>query len=149
MGSTTPDFNAGYGFIQADAALATLPPGAPTLSFDKTSVAVGGTATLTWSSINTTACTASGSWTGTQAASGTATITAPTTTGAATYTLTCTNAHGSANASATLTVTAASTNTASTTSGGGGGAIDAFVLFVLAGLGLARLPHMRRLHRLQ
>jgi hypothetical protein len=138
MGTTTPDFNSGYGFIQADAALATLPPGAPTLSFNNTSVTAGGTATLTWSSINATACTASGSWTGTQATSGTATITAPTTTGTATYTLTCTNAQGSANGSATLTVTAAS-------SGGGGGSIDGFVLFVLTGLGLGRLLLVRAL----
>jgi len=29
MGATTPDFNSGYGFIQADAALATLPAAAP------------------------------------------------------------------------------------------------------------------------
>jgi hypothetical protein len=145
MGSTTPDFNSGYGFIQADAALPTLPPGAPTLSFDKTSVTVGGTATLTWSSINVTACTASGSWTGTQATGGTATITAPTTAGTATYTLTCNNAQGSASGSATLTATAASssTNTASSSGGGGGGAIDGFVLFVLAGLGLGRLVLVR------
>ena len=140
MGTTTPDFNSGYGFIQADKVLSGLPPGAPTLAFDKTSVTSGGTATLTWSSINTTACTASGSWTGTRATSGSATITAPTVTGTATYTLTCNNAQGSANNSATLTVTAASsTATATSSSGGGGGAIDEMVLLALAGVGLMRL----------
>ena len=151
MGTTTPDYNSGYGFIQADKVLSGLAPGAPTLAFDKTSVTSGGTATLTWSSINTTACTASGSWTGTQATSGSATITAPTTTGAATYTLTCNNAQGSADKSATLTVTAASsTATASSSGGGGGGAIDEIVLLGLAGMGLARLiRRTRQRQRLQ
>ena len=147
MGSTTPDSNSGYGFIQAGAALATLPPSAPTLSFNPTSVTTGSTATLTWSSINTTACTASGSWTGSQATSGSATITAPATAGSVTYTLTCTNAQGSANASATLTVTtppATTTTTPTSSGGGGGGAIDGLVLAVLGGLGLVRLVSTRR-----
>jgi Subtilase family len=142
MGTTTPNDNSGYGFIQADKVLSGLPPSAPTLTFDKTSVSPGATATLTWSSINTTDCTASGSWTGTQATSGTATITAPTTAGSATYTLTCNNAQGSASSSATLTVTAASSTAAASTassSGGGGGAIDEIVLLGLAGMGLVRL----------
>jgi hypothetical protein len=147
MGTTTPNDNSGYGFIQADKVLSGLPPGAPTLTFDKTSVTAGATATLTWSSINTTGCTASGGWTGTQTASGSTTITAPTTTGTATYTLTCNNAQGSANSSATLTVTAASSTTAATASsgggGGGGGAIDEIVLFGLAGMGLVRLGLVR------
>ena len=151
MGSTTPDFNSGYGFIQADKVLSGLPPGAPALTFNTTSVAPGATATLTWSSINTTACTASGSWTGTQATSGSTTITAPTTTGTATYTLTCNNAQGSANSSATLTVAAAASTTAAATvsssgGGGGGGSIDEIVLLALAGLGLMRfgLRHARQ-----
>jgi subtilisin family serine protease len=148
MGTTTPDFNSGYGFIQADKVLSGLPPGAPTLTFDKTSVTPGATATLTWSSINTTNCSASGSWTGTEATSGSATITAPTTTGAATYTLTCNNALGSANSSATLTVAASSTATATSS---GGGAIDEIVLLGLAGMGLVRLGlrRARQKQRLQ
>src|SRR5262249_26913588 len=96
MGSTSPDFATGYGFIQADAALGTLAPGAPTIKLASTSVTVGATTTLTWSSINTTDCTASGNWTGSQATSGSTTITAPSTPGTATYTLTCNNANGSA-----------------------------------------------------
>jgi hypothetical protein len=128
MTTTTPDL-AGSGFIQADAALAALPPGAPTLTFDKTSVTPGSTATLTWTSINTTGCTATGSWTGSQAASGSTTITAPATAGSASYTLTCTNAHGSANSTATLTAAAASSG-----GGGGGGAMDAIALLVLGSL---------------
>ena len=127
MGSTTPDYNSGHGFIQADAAFATLPPGAPSLTFDKASVTPGGTATLTWTSINTTGCTASGSWTGSQATSGSTTITAPASAGTASYTLTCTNANGSANSTATLTAAAAS-------SGGGGGAMDEVALLMLGSL---------------
>jgi hypothetical protein len=136
MGSITPDFNSGYGFIQADAALATLPPGAPTLKLASTSIAPGATTTLTWSSINTTNCTASGDWTGTQATSGGATITAPATAGTTAYTLTCSNANGMAASTANLTIAAPS-------KGGGGGALNGFVLLVLGSLGVARLMFAR------
>jgi hypothetical protein len=138
MGTTTPDFNSGYGFIQADAALATLAPGAPTLTLASSSIAPGATTTLKWTSINTTSCTASGSWTGSQPTSGSTTITAPATAGTAAYTLTCTNAHGSAVGTTNLTVAAPSSG------GGGGGALDEFVLLVLGGLGMARLMLARR-----
>jgi hypothetical protein len=76
-----------------------------TIAVDPTSVTVGDTSTLTWSSTNATACTASGAWTGTQATSGTASE-KPTAAGSQVFTLTCTGAGGSANASATLTATA-------------------------------------------
>jgi hypothetical protein len=148
MGSTTPDFSSGYGFIQADAALAALPPGAPTLTLAQSSVTVSTTTTLTWNSFNTTACTASGGWTGTQAASGTLTVTAPATAGSVTYTLTCTNAVGTATSSATLVATAASSSSSSSTTttssgGGGGGALDQIVLLALAGLVAMRLARLR------
>jgi Subtilase family len=142
MGTTTPDFKSGYGFIQADAALATLPPGAPSLTLTQSSVTVGGTTTLTWSSINTTACTASGSWSGTQATSGSTTVTAPSTPGTATYTLTCNNAAGSAGGSATLTATATTAAAAQSSGSGGGGALDEFALLVLAGLTAIRLTRL-------
>ena len=132
MTTTAADLS-GSGFIQADAALAALPPGAPTLALASTSIAAGATTTLTWSSINTTGCTASGAWTGSQATSGSATITAPMTTGTAAYTLACTNAIGTASSTANLTVTAAPSG------GGGGGAIDEIALLVLGSLGVARL----------
>jgi hypothetical protein len=76
-----------------------------TLAVNPTSVTVGEAATLTWSSTNATACTASGAWSGTEAASGTASET-PTAAGSQVFTLTCTGAGGSAHASATLTATA-------------------------------------------
>jgi hypothetical protein len=133
MGSPSPNFASGYGFVQADVALAQLPPGAPALSVSPTSVALGAPATLTWSSINTTSCTASGAWSGTQASSGSVMVT-PSATGAAAYTLTCANAVGSAKTTATLNVTAA----AAAHSSGGGGGFDGGTLWVLTLLAAMR-----------
>jgi hypothetical protein len=133
MGSSSPNFASGYGFVQADVALAQLPPAPPTLSLASTSVALGTSTTLTWSSINTSGCTASGGWTGAQALSGSASVT-PTATGATTYTLACANAIATAQSSVTLSVTAA----AAPHSGGGGG-FDGGTLLGLAALAGARL----------
>ena len=138
MTATTPDSRSGYGFIQADAALALQAPTAPALTLGAASIVVGGSTSLTWSGINVTACTASGSWSGAQAIGGTTTV-SPTTAGDYTYTLTCNNAQGSAAASAKLTVTAAPPS-----SGGGGGGLDVAALLALAGLAGARLLRRRR-----
>ncbi len=100
MNSPSPSFESGYGFIQADAALVV-----PTLSLAATAVAVGGTTTLTWTSVDATGCTASGTadWTGARAASGSQTVTLSIT-GTSTYTLSCTNASGvSASSAVSLT----------------------------------------------
>jgi hypothetical protein len=131
MSTTAADLS-GSGFIQADAALASLPPGAPTLTLASASIAPGATTTLTWSSINATSCAASGAWTGSQQMNGSATITASMTAGTAAYTLACTNANGTASSTANLTVAAPA-------SGGGGGAINEITLLVLGSLGVARL----------
>jgi uncharacterized protein (TIGR03118 family) len=83
------------------------PPG-PTdsLSVAPSSIVLGQSATLTWSSSNTSSCTASGDWSGDQAASGTS-VQTPTAVGSLTFTLTCSGASaGSAVKSASLTVTA-------------------------------------------
>jgi hypothetical protein len=138
MTATTPDSRSGYGFIQADAELALQAPTAPTLSLGAASIVAGGSTSLTWSGINVTACTASGSWSGAQAVSGTTTV-MPATAGDYTYTLTCNNAQGSAAASAKLTVTAAPPS-----SGGGGGGFDVTALLALAGLACARRVHTGR-----
>jgi hypothetical protein len=110
----------------AAATLTISTPAAPTVTIaaSPASVTSGQTSTLTWSSTNATACTASGAWTGSQATGGTAHET-PTATGVSTYTLSCTGAGGSANASATVTVAAAPV-TPPPSSGGhsGGGAVD-------------------------
>jgi hypothetical protein len=78
-----------------------------TLTATPTTVASGGSATLNWSSVNATACTASGGWTGSktltgsEARSGLAATT--------TFTLTCTGAGGTAAQSVTVTVAAGPT----------------------------------------
>ncbi len=87
------------------------PPATPeptvSISVAPTSITAGGSATLTWSSTNATACTASGAWTGAQQTSGTSSTGTVATAGTDTYTLSCNGAGGSGSGSATLTVTAA------------------------------------------
>jgi hypothetical protein len=141
-----PNVAAGYGLVQANLAAqmvpATLPP-APTLTLASSSIIVGGSTTLTWSSANNQGCTASGSWTGALASSGTQTVT-PTAVGTDTYTLLCTNGLGESQpTSATLSVTSA----APATGGGGGGALGLVTLLGLFGVGAAnarRSLHSRR-----
>jgi hypothetical protein len=117
------------------------PPVAPTLTLTAPSIAVGSSTTISWSSVNATSCTASGTWTGTLATSGTQTLT-PTTEGAYTYSLICSNAAGaSAATSVTLTVTVAAT---AATLSGHGGALDGLTLLALAALALAGWVRSRR-----
>jgi hypothetical protein len=122
-------------------AAAVTPAPTVTIAVNPTSVTVGDAATLTWSSTNATACTASGAWSGGEAVSGSMSETPPAA-GEEIFTLTCTGAGGSVDASATLTA-AALTVVGGSASGkiGGGGALD---LASLAGLvmlaGLARRP---------
>jgi hypothetical protein len=79
------------------------PPPAPTatLKAGAASISSGGSTTLTWSSTNASSCTASGGWTGTEAASGAKSVSPSATT---TYTLDCTGSGGKAQVSATVTV---------------------------------------------
>jgi hypothetical protein len=138
MASLSPNFESGYGFVQADAAFALMPqvvPAAPTLSLAAASMVVGNSTTITWSSVNATGCTATGSWSGKLAASGSQSV-KPTAAGTDTYTLICANAAGSsAPSSANLTVTAAPSS--------GGGALDILTLLGLAGIGVARILRLR------
>jgi hypothetical protein len=136
MGGNAPNYQSGYGFVMAEAALATLPPGSPTLTLSASSVAVGSSTTLTWSSINTTGCTASGAWSGTVASSGSRTITA-TAAGNDTYTLSCSNAAGSAVSSVNLNVT--DPPSSGSGGGGGGGGLDVLSLCWLAAAAVVRL----------
>jgi dienelactone hydrolase len=82
------------------------------LSATPTSVTAGGTSTVKWTSTNTTACTASGGWTGAKATSGSAVT--PALTVATSYALTCTGAGGTASATTTVAITAASSSAAPT-----------------------------------
>jgi hypothetical protein len=95
MSSTTPNFNSGYGFIQADAAFVV-----PTLTLGATSIAFGSSTTLSWSTLDptSTSCTAAATpatnfTPPTPAASGSVTVT-PAAAGATVYTFTCTGAAG-------------------------------------------------------
>jgi Subtilase family len=146
---SAPNFAAGYGFVQADMAAAMVPaiiPAAPTLTLTSSSIVTGGSTTITWSSANTTGCTASGAWTGPLSSSGSKPV-APTAVGTDTYTLTCTNAAGdSPPTSVTLTVTAAAPPP-SGGGGGGGGSLQLTMLLGLLGLCVARVQRERRFMR--
>lgn len=101
----------------------------PTVMFaaSSTTVTAGEAVTLTWSSQNATACTASGSssWTGPEPTSGS---TAVSISGTEMLSLTCTGAGGT---SAPMSVTVTATP-AATSSGGGGGSLDIALLWLLA-----------------
>lgn len=76
-----------------------------TMSISPSSIPAGQSATLTWSSTNSSSCAASGAWTGSQPTSGSLGV-SPAAPGTFTYTLSCSSSGSSAaNASATLTVT--------------------------------------------
>jgi plastocyanin len=102
---------------------------APTVTFTSSasSVTVGGTVQLTWSSTNATTCTASGAsaWTGNELTSGSASVQVAAT---ETLTLTCTGPGGSAAQSVALTATAAPSKS------GGGGGLDLAILSLLGAL---------------
>jgi uncharacterized protein (TIGR03118 family) len=77
------------------------------LSVAPSSIVLGQSATLTWSSTNSSSCTASGGFSGSEATAGTSVVT-PTAAGSVTFTLTCNGANsGSTVESTTLSVTAA------------------------------------------
>jgi subtilisin family serine protease len=136
---TVPNTDSGYGFIQTEAALALLPPAPPTIMLSPTTVTVGGSATLSWSSVNTSSCSASGSWSGTEPTSGSQSVT-PASAGSYTYTLTCTGPGGSNSNSAVLTAKVAST----ASGGGGGGGLDELWLLALCGALLLRQRPLSR-----
>ncbi len=120
---------------------------APTinLSANPTSVAPGGTTTLTWSSSNAATCSASGAWSGNKGTSGSEQSAALGNN--STFVLDCTGAGGSANRSVNVTVTAGGGTTPPPDPGNdsGGGSTD--VLMLLALLGLLRAP-LRKLRPL-
>ena len=139
MATPSPNFQSGYGFVQANAAFALSPevvPAAPTLTLASSSLVVGSSTTITWSEANATGCTASGSWSGALATSGSQTM-QPTAAATDTYTLTCANAAGSsAPSSVHLTVTAPAGSS-------GGGGLDVLTLLSLAGISVARILRLR------
>jgi PKD repeat protein len=103
-----------------------------TIAVSPTSIEVGATATLTWSSTNAASCVAGDAWSGTQSTAGNLTVT-PSAAGSATYMLMCTGTGGRASASATLAVSAAPSITVLSGKAGGGGGLG---IGTLLGLGL-------------
>jgi Subtilase family len=103
MGSATPNFTSGYGFLQVEAAMASLPAPPPVLKLAASTIYVGYSTTLSWVAAYATSCNSS--WSGQVATSGTLTLN-PATTGTYPYTLTCTSPAGSQSSTATLTVQA-------------------------------------------
>src|SRR5215472_963034 len=83
----------------------TFPPVAPNLAITvkPSTITLGQSATLSWSSNGVTACVASGAWSGPQPPQGTSTVT-PTTTGTLAYVLRCSTSVGSLAESTILTV---------------------------------------------
>jgi hypothetical protein len=142
MNGAAPNFSAGYGFVQADAAAGKIPatiPAAPTLNLGANSIVVGKSTTITWSSVNNQGCAATGTWSGALAASGMQTL-MPTAVGSYPYSLACTNIAGT---SPVTTVTLTVTPVAS--SSGGGGALGLATLLGLCAMCLARAQRSLRL----
>jgi hypothetical protein len=83
------------------------------ISASPTSINSGSSATLTWNSSNTSACTASGDWSGVKTTSGSASTGSLTTARTYTYTLSCTGAGGAASGTASVAVAAVSNTTGS------------------------------------
>ncbi|MCB9819462.1 hypothetical protein H6789_02030 [Candidatus Nomurabacteria bacterium] len=77
-----------------------------TLTASPSTVASGGSSTLTWTTANVTSCTASGAWSGSKTASG-GSQNVSNITSNSTYTLTCTGPNGSVSRTATVTVSGA------------------------------------------
>jgi uncharacterized repeat protein (TIGR03803 family) len=124
------------GSTSASATLAVTAAPAPgvTLSVSPTTIALGQSVVVTWSSTNATSCTASGAWSGVQATAGSANET-PSATGTAIYTLVCSGAgNPAATSSATVTVQAAAGSPGQTNLSGraGGGSLGWSSLFALA-----------------
>jgi hypothetical protein len=129
----------------------TVTPAVPTATLvaNPANVTSGQPVTLTWSSTNAAACTASGGgasgapWSGTLDPSGAVTQTTNTV-GTFTYTVTCASGAQSAQAQATVTVSApppaagGGGNGGASGGGGGGGAFDAATLALLAAWSMAR-----------
>jgi uncharacterized protein (TIGR03118 family) len=95
----------GMGYVAPSAPMpAPLPAASIMISVMPTTVTVGQSATITWSSSSGTTCMASGAWSGSKSASGTATVT-PTAAGTLSYMLSCSGGAYSASTTQTATLT--------------------------------------------
>jgi hypothetical protein len=118
------------------------PPGNPPtvkVTISPSTITVGQSATLTWSSTNATSCTADSAWSGAQAMSGTLTVT-PTAVGGYAYSLSCSGAAGTGNGAVGLSVIPVTvTPPAPAPSKSGGGSVGLWELLALGGLLSLRL----------
>jgi CubicO group peptidase (beta-lactamase class C family) len=103
---------------------------AVTFSSSASTVAAGGSVTLTWNATNATGCAASGGWNGAKAASGTESVTVNQST---TYTLACTGSGGTTSQSVNVSAEAAEDD-----GGGGGGVLQWWMVAALCALYGAR-----------
>jgi FG-GAP-like repeat len=94
----------GGGTSQATGFTISVPAPTVAITVTPSMMVPGGSSSLTWSSSNASACTASGAWAGNQSTSGTLAV-SETTIGNYLYTLSCTGAGGTTTASASLLVT--------------------------------------------
>ena len=109
------------------------------ITVSPSTITLGQSATLAWSTTNATQCTASNGWAGNQPTSGSIVVT-PASAGAVSYVLSCTNSGVSASATATLTVNAAAV-APSSGHGGGGQLTLADLLTLLVLLIASRFGH--------
>lgn len=138
QGTSTAQVQVSYTPVSAAQPVAPTP--SVSLKASAQSEVVGSSITLTWSSDNASACTASGGgnadgWSGSLALSGTMSITEATA-GSYTYSIVCSGAPPAATAQAQVDFTEASSVTVTASSGGGksggGGAVDLLSLLLLA-----------------
>lgn len=116
-------------------------PPTVTISASPTTINLGQSSTITWSTSNVTSCTASGAWSGSQVTSGSV-LQTPATTGSQNYTLTCTGLNGT-----TSNVASVSVNNADGSNAGGGGGGGALPPLTLASLGAFVLLRRRATSR--
>jgi hypothetical protein len=138
----------GSAMASANVTVNAVAPPTVSIAVNPTSITVGQSATLTWSSTNASSCTASGAWTGTQPSSGTLQVT-PAAASNNAYTLVCVGASAETTATATamLEVQAAPLIVVTALSGkAGGGGLG---LNTVLGLLLLVALRMRRLLRPQ
>jgi plastocyanin len=123
--ATAPSSLQNYGMYSLN--ISSSPP-TVSLKTSATSVAAGGTVTLTWSSTSATSCMASGGtgWSGSEASSGSLALQVNTT---ETLSLKCTGPGGSAEQSVSVTATQAASG-----SSGGGGTLDLAWILMLTSL---------------
>jgi lysyl endopeptidase len=141
FGISCQSIASGESSASAQAKLNVLEPPTVTLTANEASLTQGQTLTLTWSSANTSSCTATGGgangspWSGNLATSGTTSQPASAV-GSFTYTITCTDSvNTSAQEQVSVTVIAATPNDGSSGgSKGGGGALGLFEIALLASL---------------